>query len=99
MIFRKGVWTVESVELGEGYDGEYNETDPNDVELVRYDFLLEGEDETVDSYCTLIPVADREAVEAMGRIFLDALDGDNPHFPKHTIQQLTWTTPTQAKGA
>ena len=51
---------VEWVELGEGLCGEYDEDDPEDVELLRFDVsqLKDGEwIEVCDaSYCTLVPV-------------------------------------------
>lgn len=47
------------VELGEGYSGEYDPTDPEDSELLRLDVLVNGEE--VESLCTALPVTTDEA--------------------------------------
>ncbi|HVT78381.1 MAG TPA: hypothetical protein VHD87_15195 [Acidimicrobiales bacterium] len=43
------------VELGEGYDGDYDPANPNDVELLRLDYCVNGEE--VESLCTNLPVS------------------------------------------
>jgi hypothetical protein len=52
---------VEWSELGEGSDGDFDPSDPDDVELLRFDFyaLVRGEWVAVAdaSYCTCVPVA------------------------------------------
>jgi hypothetical protein len=52
---------VEWSELGEGWDGDFDPSDPDDVELLRFDFyaLTAGEWVAVSdaSYCTRVPVA------------------------------------------
>jgi hypothetical protein len=59
---RRGVVAVRFVELGEGYDGDYDPADPRDVELLRFDVLRYDPTtmayEAVDdgSYCTRVPV-------------------------------------------
>jgi len=61
---------VEWVELGEGIDGDYNEDDPNDIELLRFDVsrLVNGEWEMIDdaSYCTQVPVSATPEQRAKG---------------------------------
>lgn len=107
--FTNDNWRVVAEYIGEGNSGDYDESDPDDQPLMRYDFfqvrnldthLSEDDDlleEAVDSYCTLIPETDDAAIEGMGRIFLDAL-GNSSLFPKRRIQELTWTTPEEAKA-
>ena len=55
-----GNYKAEFIDIGEGYNGEYDPTDPNDVALLRFDVyeLVDGEWETIDdtSYCTAMPV-------------------------------------------
>ncbi len=52
---------VEWSELGEGWGGDYDPHDPDDIELLRFDFyaLIASEWVTVSdaSYCTQVPVA------------------------------------------
>ena len=52
---------VEWAELGEGIDGDYDENDPNDIELLRFDVsrLIDSEWQPIDdaSYCTQVPVS------------------------------------------
>jgi hypothetical protein len=38
----RGDVCVSWVELGEGYNGDYDEEDPEDVELLRFDVLVRG---------------------------------------------------------
>jgi hypothetical protein len=54
---------VEWSELGEGWEGEYNENDPNDEELLRFDVSIwncDPEEPWIAvedaSYCTAFPV-------------------------------------------
>jgi hypothetical protein len=92
-----GTWRVVAEYIGEGYEGDYDENDPLDQPLMRFDLFRVGEDEAVDSYCTLIPETDTTAIRAMTQIFLNEL-GTRQRFPKHVIELLTWTTPEQAKA-
>jgi hypothetical protein len=52
---------IEFSALGEGLDGDYDPADPEDVELLRFDFygLLDGASLTAldASYCTQVPAA------------------------------------------
>lgn len=70
-------WT----ELGEGYSGEYDPTDPDDVELLRFDVLSRsvevGEWEFVEegSFCTEVPVtATPEQRAALLRVLMDEFE-------------------------
>jgi len=74
----EGKCRVSWTELGEGWQGDYNPDDPDDVELLRFDidFFSDdiGEWECVDggSYCTQVPVtATPEERERGLRIIMD----------------------------
>ena len=60
MEITKGNVKVCWVELGEGFNGDYDPEDPDDIELLRFDVmhLVDGEWLYVESasYCTLFPV-------------------------------------------
>lgn len=88
-------WRVVAEYIGEGYSGDYDDSDPDDKPLIRYDFFKQGEEEAVDSYCTLMPTTNPDAVKGMAHLFLNALD-EREQFPKHYIQELTWTEPEVA---
>ena len=57
---------------GEGYRGDYDPSDPCDVQLLRYSVFYEDEDgeEQEHSYCTLIPADtdERELVIIAGKM-------------------------------
>lgn len=40
--YTKGLVKIDWVELGEGFDGDYDEDDPDDVELLRFDVFVKG---------------------------------------------------------
>jgi hypothetical protein len=58
MELQRGSVKVEWVELGEGVSGDYDPTDPDDVELLRFDFYGLGEWRPVldTSYCTRVSI-------------------------------------------
>ena len=53
------------VELGEGISGDYNPSDPNDIELLRLDLFLNDNEDIVSyfSYCTQLPVSASQNVK------------------------------------
>lgn len=59
-LVKGNVW-ISWAELGEGLSGDYEPSDPEDVELLRFDVdrLVNGEWQPVDdaSYCTQVPVS------------------------------------------
>lgn len=86
-------------ELGEGMSGDYNEEDPNDVELLRFDIyrLVDGEWEAVDngSYCTLMPVDTPADIQYKALEFLmdrlhDAVVNDTH---KKIAEAMSWIEP------
>ena len=90
-----GYWRIVAEYIGEGYSGDYDEEDPDDAPLMRYDFFRKGEEEAVDSYCTLMPTTNPDAVRGMAHLFLDALAGKR-EWQKRRIEELTWTEPEVA---
>lgn len=66
----RGDLKVEWLNLGEGVNGDYDESDPNDVNLLRFDVshLVNGEWEPVDdaSYCTQMPADTSEKILVQG---------------------------------
>jgi hypothetical protein len=92
---------VEWVELGEGFDGDYGEDDPDDLELLRFDFSVRGEDgdweEASDaSYCTGMPL---EAPAVLKRVALEYLmdevyEAMRDHgSAKRDCERLSWIAP------
>lgn len=61
-----GKFKVEWVNLGEGKDGDYDPSDPDDVALLRFDVSLNGELVSDGSYCTLMPVDTSEHILRKG---------------------------------
>jgi hypothetical protein len=61
-----GKYKVEWVDLGEGKDGDYDSSDPDDVALLRFDVSFNGELIPDGSYCTLMPVNTPEHVLKKG---------------------------------
>lgn len=93
---------VEWVELGEGWNGDYDENDPNDVELLRFDVsvLINGEwvEKEDASYCTRFPVSapDEQKIKGLQLLmneFHDALSGDVENSVKKLGERLSWIGP------
>jgi len=91
--------------IGEGYNGDYNEADPDDVPLLRFtcdrrinDPDLDPDDNNVwegmqdASYCTLMPIdSPKEYLLRAAGIILDAIrTGDS--YKRH-LEQLSWFCP------
>lgn len=80
------------VELGEGYEGEYDPTDPEDVEFLRLDYMQDGEE--VESLCTNLPVSltaeERERALDMVRAF-----AARPRVgPRTVVEVFSWADPS-----
>ncbi len=89
---------VEWVELGEGWCGDYNEDDPEDEELLRFDVSwLDDDGEWIDpgdvSYCTRFPAnsteeQQRQGLEMLMNAFYEPLmDG---HSGKKIGEAMSW---------
>lgn len=86
-------------ECGEGYNGDYNPEDPDDVELLRFDvYRWDGIDwEPVDnaSYCTGVPVnTPTERQTELLRVILDDVADDVRAgiSIKKKCEHLSWIT-------
>lgn len=99
LMLKKDDVMVSFVNLGEGYNGDYNPDDPNDEELLRFDvYVKEGQywipvDDA--SYCTQIPVNTkeellREALEILMKNFYDALHNSHDTSVKKLGEQMSW---------
>ena len=55
LVVSRGPVRVGWCNLGEGYFGDYDEDDPEDVNLLRFDVDLNGEPVDDASYCTQVP--------------------------------------------
>jgi len=69
---------VEWTDLGEGFEGDYNPDDPEDIALLRFDISLidNGELIPIDdaSYCTQVPVdTDDEILKAGLEMIMDEI--------------------------
>lgn len=90
---------VELCHEGEGYNGDYDDADLEDVALLRFyvSVLEDGGWENVDdsSYCTLLPAeGDEEDTKlALGRLmgeFYDVLHNDHQASVKRLAERLSW---------
>lgn len=90
---------VEWVELGEGWNGDYDSDDPEDEELLRFDVyvLIDGEWEMKDdaSYCTRFPAnatpeQRRKGLEILLNEFHDALSSDVDISVKRLGEEMSW---------
>jgi hypothetical protein len=94
-----GKYRADWERLGEGYDGDFNEDDPNDVEFYRFDTyeLVEGEWEEIrdGSYCTAMPVGTPENVLLEGLMLIVAnLNAVVDTSPKRELEALSWMNPS-----
>jgi hypothetical protein len=96
----RGNVKVEWVELGEGCYGDYDEDDPYDVELLRFDVSILINDEWIDpgdaSYCTRFPVAVPDwqkfagLLLIMSEVYEPASEGNSI---KKLCERLSWISP------
>lgn len=94
-----GRYKVEWVNLGEGKDGDYDPSDHDDVELLRFDVSFDGELVPDGSYCTLVPVDTSESIlrKALERI-MDTINdkcgnGDCCESCGKVFEELSWIGP------
>jgi hypothetical protein len=91
---------VEWVELGEGWSGYYDEDDPEDEELLRFDVSwLNDDSEWIDpgdvSYCTRFPASATKEQKAKGlrmlmNAFYDELMSNNGYGGKKIGEAMSW---------
>lgn len=96
---------LEWVELGEGWDGDYDPEDPKDTELLRLD-LSEFDTERDEfeclpdgSFCTALPIADPNRA----RILRDLADLVVDHLGNGSVKRFmeaaSWVSPSSGKNA
>ena len=96
---------VELVNIGEGYNGNYNPKDPEDEELIRFDVYYKKPDEKdwmeVDdaSYCTYLPVnSDEDVLEKAVTAIFNRYNDEADHIlsggsVKKMGEELSWISP------
>jgi len=96
--FNEGLFRVELESIGEGYNGDFDPSDPNDVELLRFSV---DQRETLDddwtgvenaSYCTELPadIDDETAEKALTNIIDAAGDALREGTHKRLCEKLSW---------
>ena len=99
---------VEWVELGEGLDGDYDETNPEDEELLRFDVSVLINNEWVEvenaSYCTRFPVNATIEEKEKGLIlllnaFYPILSNDVEASVKRKAEEMSWISLEWVKDA
>jgi hypothetical protein len=89
---------VELVWLEEGYEGDYDETDPNDEPLLRFTVFEDDEDQNYGeqiqdgSYCTqLVAYADKKTLDkAIKLIHKTAVKTIKDGGFKRAMEELSW---------
>jgi len=91
---------VEWVELGEGFSGDYDPDDPDDVELLRFDVSVLIDKEWVDpgdaSYCTLFPVNESDEIKMKAlKLIMDEVYewASQGYSVKKLCERLSWINP------
>lgn len=92
-----GQYKVEWVNLNEGMNGDFDPTDNDDINLLRFDVykLCENEWEPVDdcSYCTLMPANTPPDVLQKGlQLILAKIHGNNESLKK-VCEELSYISP------
>ena len=97
---------VELTNIGEGIQGEYNENDPDDINLLRF-YVYTNETHTsnpndsdwtdIDSWCTMLPAdMDNEkiakALNMLFNEFYEALKNDHTVSIRRLGDTLSWTS-------
>lgn len=95
-----GAWAA-WVNLGEGWAGDWNEEDPNDQNLLRFDVGVRahagGYDEAaIYSYCTRMPATADDALLMRGlrailREYADAIESGGS--AKRAMEWMSWICP------
>lgn len=87
---------VEWQDIGEGYNGEYNEEDSHDAPLLRFYFsqLIDGEWQDLDdgSYCTLVTanLAEEDQKKLLQILMDQAFDYIAQDNYKKRLEELSW---------
>ena len=96
---------VDLLYIGEGWQGDYDENDPEDERLLRFDiYFKEGEEwEALDggSYCTQIPENTPQEIqnELVSYIYDEVVDQvEGGYMAREVCQRLSWIDPTWAEN-
>ena len=96
----RGDVMIEWVNLGEGYDGDYDEENPDDVNLLRFDVSKKVNGEWVEvedgSYCTQVPArTNHDTLRRILASFMNEIYDDvvSVGKAKRTCERLSWTSP------
>lgn len=95
---------VEIINIGEGVQGDYNENDPEDINLLRFDIYTneshtsnanESGWESVDSWCTMLPATmdNTKITRALNMLFdefYNALKNDHTVSIRRLGDTLSW---------
>jgi hypothetical protein len=106
IMLTRGNVRVEWVNLGEGLDGDYDESNPSDVNLLRFDVSKFDGNEWTEvpdgSYCTQMPANSPHQVLKVGlRMIMDAVydDVSNTGKAKKICESLSWIKPEDCVSA
>lgn len=100
MEYIRGDIKIEFEHIGEGWSGDYDPDDPDDVRLLRFtvykiDF---GEWSPIDdaSYCTMLPVdTPKKSLHKALKLIMDIIyfDATTGHSIKKKSEALSWLSP------
>lgn len=102
---QKGNVVIEWVELGEGWCGDYDPNDPDDVEMLRFDAYIAGHEwedgYPTYSYCTSFPVSSSPEVREAGLKYLM----EHLYEPmskgercRHLAEEMSWINPSYVEA-
>jgi hypothetical protein len=102
----QGTCLIEWYDAGEGWNGDYDPEDKNDVALLRFDVYAWDNDqgwmEVEDaSYCTQVPVDTPPLVrQYLLEILMEEIgpEVDQDHSVKKICERLSWIEPDWAKS-
>jgi hypothetical protein len=99
--FTHGKWKLSWEHIGEGFRGDYDEDDRDDIPLLRADLTFDGKELQDSSYCTLFPSdSSKEILQAASQKLFNELpaevtdwDQNGGHWNDKIMQEWTWTRP------
>lgn len=96
--FSKGPWNLAwSDETGEGYDGDYDPSDPDDRLLLRADLFYEMQPVDDGSYCTAAPAdTPADVLASMSALLLEHLPASLDDYSRKLMERWTWQTDPRA---
>ncbi len=93
LSFTHDRYRLDWIFIGEGYNGEYDDADPEDKRLLRADLYADGEMLDNGSYCTLACIDTPSSVlEIMSNDLFRDLALDPKNFSKRVMELWTWRT-------